>query len=329
MYADVLNAHKQHAVGADHGVVGDDAVQMRQRTGYLWLAGGAFHPDMVVEALFWCEPGDAGEVFGGILLVLGHAGMAFEGNAAVSVGGVGTRDEGALRYTYLSLALIIMGVGFLKPNISTIVGKLYAENDPRRDSGFSLFYAGINLGALFSSLVCGYRGETYGWKFGFGAAGIGMLAGLCMFLWGQKYLHGHAEPKDADALRARIGPLPREWWIYLGAFAGVATADTRFGGPGERVFLEVASERVACPHAMIPDFQCLHVREVTYDDKGLKVGTPGEFEHFYDSIEGYTHEPGIRNVLRVDRYTVKNPPADASSSAYVLDMVVESANEKQ
>ena len=65
------------------------------------------------------------------------------------------------------------------------------------------------------------------------------------------------------------------------------------------------------------------------DGTGLKVGTPGAFQHFYDSIEGYTHEPGIRNVLRVDRYTVKNPPADASSRASVLDMVVESANEKK
>ncbi len=160
-------------------------------------------------------------VFGGILLVLGHAGMAFEGNAAVSVGGVVTRDEGALRYTYLSLALIIMGVGFLKPNISTIVGKLYAENDPRRDSGFSLFYAGINLGALFSSLVCGYLGETYGWKYGFGAAGIGMVLGLGLFLWGQKYLHGHAEPPAPASLRQRVLGLPREWLIYGLAIAGV------------------------------------------------------------------------------------------------------------
>ncbi len=99
-------------------------------------------------------------VFGGVLLVLGHVGMAFEGKAATAFGAVVTRDEGALRITYLSLALIIMGVGFLKPNISTIVGKLYAANDPRRDSGFSLFYAGINLGALFASLVCGYIGEV-------------------------------------------------------------------------------------------------------------------------------------------------------------------------
>lgn len=159
-------------------------------------------------------------VFGGLLLVLGHAGMAFEGAAAVNVGGQIVRDEGSLRYTYLSLALIIMGVGFLKPNISTIVGKLYEENDPRRDSGFSLFYAGINLGALFASLVCGYLGETLGWKYGFGAAGIGMLLGLVLFLWGQKYLHGHAEPREPALLRERVLGLPREWLIYAAAVAG-------------------------------------------------------------------------------------------------------------
>lgn len=153
-------------------------------------------------------------VFGGILLVLGHVGMAFEGQEAHRVGGEVVRDEAALGVTYLSLALIIMGVGFLKPNISTIVGKLYAENDPRRDSGFSLFYAGINLGALFASLVCGFLGEAYGWKYGFGAAGIGMLVGLGMFLWGQKYLHGHAEPPKPAALRERVAGLPREWLIY-------------------------------------------------------------------------------------------------------------------
>ena len=160
-------------------------------------------------------------VFGGVLLVLGHIGMAFEGQAASSVAGVVVRDEGSLRITYLSLALIIMGVGFLKPNISTIVGKLYADNDPRRDSGFSLFYAGINLGALFASLVCGYIGEAYGWKYGFGAAGIGMVVGLGMFLWGQKYLHGHAEPSAPQTLRERVFGIPREWLIYAASALGV------------------------------------------------------------------------------------------------------------
>lgn len=161
-------------------------------------------------------------VLGGVLLVLGHLGMAFEGEQARQVNGTVQRDEGALQVFYLSLALIIMGVGFLKPNISTIVGRLYPENDPRRDSGFTLFYAGINVGALFASLVCAFLGETYGWKYGFGAAGIGMVAGLLMFLWGQKYLHGHAEPADPARLRERIAGLPREWWIYISSVAGVA-----------------------------------------------------------------------------------------------------------
>ena len=113
------------------------------------------------------------------------------------------------------------------------------------------------------------------------------------------------------------------------AFTGEPTAETRYGGPGERVFLEVAADTKPCNHPLIPDMQCLQVREIQYDDKGLKIGAPGEFQHFYDSIEGYQHEPGIRNVLRVNRYTVENPPADASNRAYVLDMVVESANEKK
>ena len=161
-------------------------------------------------------------VFGGILLVLGHLGMAIEGHPATRVDGVVTRDGGALQAFYFSLALIIMGVGFLKPNISTIVGKLYPQNDPRRDSGFSIFYAGINIGATVSGLLCGWLGETYGWGWGFGAAGIGMLAGLANFIHGQKHLMGHAEPREPEKLRQRvIGPLSREHLIYLGALAGL------------------------------------------------------------------------------------------------------------
>ncbi len=106
-------------------------------------------------------------------------------------------------------------------------------------------------------------------------------------------------------------------------FSGEPTAETRFGGPGERVFLEVAAQRVPCHHAMIPDYQCLHVREISYDDQGLKTGE-GEWQFLYQDIEGYTHEPGVRNVLRLNRFNVANPPADGSSIAYVLDMVVES-----
>lgn len=175
-------------------------------------------------------------IFGGILLCLGHLGMAYEGTPAQQVGATIVRDTGALWVFYSSLALIIMGVGFLKPNISVIVGKLYPENDPRRDSGFSLFYAGINLGALFASLVCGVLGETYGWSYGFGAAGLGMMAGLAMFIWGQKYLRGHAEAPSAEKLRERVFGIPREWAIYLGAVIGLAPVAGLMWATGNNAF---------------------------------------------------------------------------------------------
>lgn len=107
-------------------------------------------------------------------------------------------------------------------------------------------------------------------------------------------------------------------------FQGTPTPDTRFGGPGERVFLEVGAETKPCSHPLIPDKQCLQVREIAFDENGLRSGEPGQWQNFYQEIEGFTHQPGTRNVLRVNRYTVANPPADGSANAYVLDMVVES-----
>ncbi|MCB1678725.1 MAG: oligopeptide:H+ symporter [Halioglobus sp.] len=166
-------------------------------------------------------------VFGGILLVLGHLGMAVEGEQARSVGDAIIRDEGTLQVFYFSLALIVIGVGFLKPNISTIVGRLYAPGDPRRDAGFTIFYMGINLGAFCATLLCGYLGETYGWRYGFGAAGIGMLLGLITFLSGQKHLHGHGEPGAQAAARlARKSPLgiSTQYTIYLCGLLGVVAA---------------------------------------------------------------------------------------------------------
>ncbi len=164
-------------------------------------------------------------VFGGCLLVLGHLGMAFEGQQARLTDNGVVRDETALQVFYFSLALIVIGVGFLKPNISTIVGQLYGQNDPRRDAGFTIFYMGINLGAFAATILCGYLGETYGWSYGFGAAGIGMAFGLVTFLLGQKHLHGHAEPKDIELLKERsfIG-LNKELSIYLCGLVGVVAA---------------------------------------------------------------------------------------------------------
>lgn len=107
-------------------------------------------------------------------------------------------------------------------------------------------------------------------------------------------------------------------------FRGEPTAQTRFGGPGETVFLEVAAQPKPCNHPLIADKQCLQVREVHFDEKGLRTGTPGEWQPLYQDIEGFEHVAGTRNVVRVKRYAIQNPPADAPSTAYVLDMVVES-----
>lgn len=137
--------------------------------------------------------------YGAILLVFGHLGMTVESNEQIF---------------YLSLALIVSGVGFLKPNISTMVGALYEEADPRRDSGFTIFYMGINIGAFTATLLCGYLGEQVGWAYGFGAAGIGMLFGLIIFLWGQKYLEGLAEPPSNKYLQKMNG-ISYESWAYI------------------------------------------------------------------------------------------------------------------
>jgi proton-dependent oligopeptide transporter, POT family len=89
---------------------------------------------------------------------------------------------------YVGLVLLMFGTGLLKGNVSTIVGQLYQKGDPRRDSGFSIFYMGINIGALISPIICGYVGEKISWRLGFGVAGLGMLAGLIQYLWGSRYL---------------------------------------------------------------------------------------------------------------------------------------------
>lgn len=109
-------------------------------------------------------------ILGGVLMALGHFFMAIETEF----------------FFYSALGLLVVGNGFFKPNISAMVGTLYQENDPRRDGGFTIFYMGVNVGAMLSPLVCGWLGETYGWHYGFGAAGVGMLLGLLLFWKGLK-----------------------------------------------------------------------------------------------------------------------------------------------
>ena len=127
-----------------------------------------------------------------------------------------------LNFMYLALSMIIMGVGFLKPNISSIVGQLYERGDPRQDSGFTLYYFGINLGSFWAAILCGYLGQTVGWWAGFGLGGLGMLAGFVVFVLGRGWLEGRGEPPRPKELERTVaGPVTREWLIYLGGLAGV------------------------------------------------------------------------------------------------------------
>ena len=118
-------------------------------------------------------------MLGGILLCLGHGILAFDSELSF----------------YIGCAFIVMGVGGLKPNISSMVGGLYPKGDERRDLGFYIFYMGINLGGFLAPLFCGWVGETYNWHYGFGLAAVGMLIGQITYFFGQKYLVGVGELK--------------------------------------------------------------------------------------------------------------------------------------
>lgn len=106
-------------------------------------------------------------------------------------------------------------------------------------------------------------------------------------------------------------------------WVGEPTPETRFGGPGERVFLEVAPQRIPCDHPLIAEHQCLQVREIKYDEQGIRQGEPGPWQALHEEIEGFEFREGERKVLRLKRFKRDPAPADASSIVYVLDMVVE------
>lgn len=144
-------------------------------------------------------------LIGGILLCIGHGVLAVE----------------ALWAFYTGLGFIIAGVGMLKPNISTMVGGLYKPGDDRRDKGFTIFYIGINVGAFLSALIVGYVGEKIGWHYGFGLAGIGMVIGQLVYMWGQKFLVGvgdfigQSETEDREAFTRDLTKVEKDRMIVM------------------------------------------------------------------------------------------------------------------
>ena len=139
---------------------------------------------------------------GGCIIALGHFSMVFHN----------------ISFFYGGLVMIALGTGLLKPNASTLVGTLYRKDDPRRDSGFSLFYSGINIGAFFGPIIVGWLVFKYSnWHYGFAAAGVGMVVGLIQYSFGRKYLVP-AEPearKVEEQPKAANPPLTRTDWMKI------------------------------------------------------------------------------------------------------------------
>ena len=147
-------------------------------------------------------------LFGGILIACGHFSMIVP----------------RLPFFFAGLGLIVIGTGLLKPNVSTIVGTLYRQDDKRRDAGFSLFYMGINLGAFLAPLITTPLGQRINWHIGFGVAGIGMTAGLIQYVLGQKYLRPVSEAKTpqtkiVEAVAAPKAPLTGGDWARIAAIS--------------------------------------------------------------------------------------------------------------
>lgn len=152
-------------------------------------------------------------LFGGILMSIGHFVLAIPQDWSFFYG----------------MAFIICGNGFFKPNISSLVGTLYEENDPKRDSGFSLFYMGINIGAALGGLLCGYVGQKINWHYGFGLAGIFMILGLIIFVTGRKILDNKGLPPNVEALSKPIlGFIKTEYFIYIATLVVVPVVVSLF-----------------------------------------------------------------------------------------------------
>jgi POT family proton-dependent oligopeptide transporter len=155
-------------------------------------------------------------LFGAVLLTAGHFTMAFEGS--------GGQGDPTINVFWLALAFIIVGSGFLKANISVIVGQLYPRTDVRRDGAYTIFYMGINVGAAVGTIIAGYLGQTYGWAYGFGAAGIGMLLGLIVFIAFKPLLLGKGESSVPERLNQPFMGMKFEYFLYLvGLVAVVVT----------------------------------------------------------------------------------------------------------
>jgi POT family proton-dependent oligopeptide transporter len=221
-------------------------------------------------------------LIGGIVLAAGHFAMAFPSLLA------------------LALGLLIVGNGFFKPNISTLLGTLYREHDPRRDGGFTIFYMGINLGALLSPLVAGTLGEKIGWHWGFASAGVGMLLALAQFVLQQHKLGTAGLPAGKEKLDAR------DWFqvalvsaLMVPLVYGVIAAWDAFGALWSGLATQI---KIAVPVAAFIAFVAFQRRSCSREEwhRVLAIAIIGVFEIFF--WMGFEQAGGTMNLF-ADRQT--------------------------
>jgi proton-dependent oligopeptide transporter, POT family len=217
-------------------------------------------------------------VIGGVLMTIGHFLMAFES------------------LFLLALIFLIFGNGSFKPNISTQVGSLYPDGDPRKDSAFTIFYMGINLGAILSPLICGTLGEVYGWHYGFTAAGVGMVIGLVIYLWGQKYL---VEGEQArlklvnDNIKEKL--TPKQWKAIAGFFV-LSLANIIFWG--------IFEQQGNTLQLLSTDHTDWSVGSITFPSTWLQMLNPLFIFMFAPVLMGIWQRQGTRQLSSIAKMSV-------------------------
>jgi POT family proton-dependent oligopeptide transporter len=200
-------------------------------------AGGLAFPVERAGAIYGTYTGSAWAmaIFGGIIAdrVLGQYYTVLLGGIIIAAGHF-TLAFRALPFFYSGLTLIAIGTGLLKPNVSTMVGSLYEDNDTRRDAGFSIFYMGINLGAFLGPIIAGYLGQKVDWHVGFACAGVGMTLGLVQYILGKKHLKPAIERLAVREKQTVAGAATTQNWSRLATIAILFVFAALFWGAYEQ-----------------------------------------------------------------------------------------------
>lgn len=229
--------------------------------------------------------------YGGIIITAGHFSMAIPGNTTF----------------YLGLVLIVIGTGLLKPNISSIVGALYGEDEQaRRDAGFSIFYMGINIGAFIAPLITGYLGEGISWHYGFGAAGVGMLLGLIQYKMTEKYLGTIGlEPEEAEdpAQQQRLFQRIKKGLWVTGALMAALFACISLGWITIDPVAIADASGIIIFFLVIAYFLYVYVAENLNDDEKKKIGVIAALFIFSAIFWSGFEQAGSSLNLFAERYT--------------------------